>query len=637
MSLFCKRISIIAILIIIAFFPSLFAELSSIDDLDMYKWLSWSVGPTFKELFFPQATSGGYYRPLIVVSYLFDKHVWFLDTRLMHLDNLLFHLTNVLLVYYLAYKLLPQDDRQKSMLPLVSSLLFGLHPLTVESVAWISGRTDIMAGTFVLLSMVFLLRFRETGQISNLMLAFVVLIPGLLVKETPLAFLLGALFILSVRNADSNNISQAFDAPSGEIIRCALFASVAVVLLIATYSVWPVFICSLAYLFFETFRDRRAGKPFQATTLCMVIIGALLPIGLFLLIRKLVFTSNISSIGRTMKLIVDDLNYACQTFFGAAGFYVRKFFLPFPLNFAIREIDPLYNAAGVAVFFLCLYAIRRRSMNSALFLSGVCLFLPALPLSLGTITWTAYAERYIYMSISFWVLSFSLWEGWRIEAQKYRRIATACTTFLILVMGVCTFQRSMLWRTNLGLLGDTVKKSPGFKLIRVDYMTALIGRGDLEGAKEQYRTAQAIPSVGYMESLDFNMAAIHELEGNYGEAERLYNHILKKTSGKSATAYWNYIRYLQGRYIAARQRKDGSDSEAGTKLIENMEKLYRLNKDPMLLYRSGQLSLALGKCDDALRLFTDAEKAFPAQSEYVRISARLADSLASGRCRQERL
>lgn len=634
MSATAKQITVVTLLILLAFFPSLFAELCSVDDLDMYRWIAAS-DTSLKDLFFPQAASGGYYRPLLGVSYLFDKHIWFLDTRLMHFDNIFFHLANTLLVYYLACQMLPRGNKRISVLPLVSSLLFGLHPLTTESVAWISGRTDIMAGTFVLLSTVFLLRFHVTGKVFTLVPALLMLLPGLLVKETPLAFLLGALFILSARRADSIDTSCA---PRQEIVSCALLAGVAAVLLIITYSVWPVFVCSLMYLCYEALLDRRAGKPFRAKLMLLIAIGTALPIGLFFLIRKMVFTSSVSSVGNTIKLIMEDLNYACQTFFGTAGFYVRKFFLPFPLNFAIREIDPLYNAAGVVVFFLCLYAIRRRSMNTALFLAGVCLFLPSLPLSLGTITWTAYAERYVYMSTAFWALSISLWIGRKVAAEAhYGRIATVCTILLLVVMGVGTFQRNMLWRSNLTLLGDTVKKSPGFKPIRVDYMVALMGNGDLEAAKEQYRIAQTIPSVGYMESLDINMAALFLKEGKNDDAEKLYNKIIKKTSAKSAVAYGAYISYLNDEYAAAKQKKDGSYFVWGIKLVENMEKLYLLNKDPMLLYRAGQLSVAQGCCDDALRLFAAAAKAFPVKSEYSRFSTRLADSLASGGCRQEHL
>ncbi|HEX2768100.1 MAG TPA: hypothetical protein VHN12_02345 [Geobacteraceae bacterium] len=633
MSATTKRIAIASLLVVLAFFPSLFAEVCTVDDLDTYKWLM-SSNPTLKELFFPQATGGAYYRPLIGVSYLFDKYVWFLDTRLMHLDNILFHLANAMLVYYLAYLLLPRTERKKSLLPFVSSLLFGLHPITTESVAWISGRTDIMACTFVLLSAVFLLKFRETRKFPSLVLALLVLIPGLLVKETPLAFALGALFILSARSGDADETSWMNRTTCGEVAHCGAFAGVAVVLLIVTYNVWMVFLTGLAYLCYEIYRDRKAGKPFQTATAMMIAAGAALPIALFFLIRKLVFTSSISSIARTMKLILDDLNYACQTFFGAAGFYVKKFFFPFPLNLAIREIDPMYNAAGVAVFFLCLYSIRRRSMNTALFLAGVCLFLPALPLSLGTVTWTAYAERYMYMSTAFWALSLSLWGGRGAIERGYGRTATVCASLLLMIMGAFTFQRSMVWRTNLGLLCDTVTKSPGFKLIRVDYMIVLMGRGDLEGAKAQYRVANAIPSVGYMESLDINMAAIHVMEGKDDEAAKLYEQVIRKTRGKSAVAYWAYIAYLQGRYATALKENNGPAPALGAKLVENMEKLYQLNKDPMLLYRSGQLSLALGNCDEALRLFRESEKMFSAGSEHARFASRLVSGLEEGSCRQ---
>ena len=293
----------------------------------MYKWLVASE-PSFKDLFFPQASGGAYYRPLVGVSYLFDKYVWLLDTRLMHLDNLLFHLANALLVYYLAYQLLPRGERQKSYLPLISSLLFGIHPLTTESVAWISGRTDIMAGTFVLICTVFLIRFRETKKWSNLLLALLALIPGLLIKETPLAFVLGALFILSANKEDSIVSPSDFNTVRRDIVRCAAFAGVAIVLLIISYSIWPVFFCGLAYLCYEVVRDRKDGKTFQVMTLLVITLGTILPLALFFIIRKVVFTSSISSVGRTIKLIVDDLNYACQTFLARLDFmFANLYFL----------------------------------------------------------------------------------------------------------------------------------------------------------------------------------------------------------------------------------------------------------------------------------------------------------------------
>ena len=89
---------LVTLSIFCVFYPSLTAEICAVDDLGMYEWLATSP-PSFKDLFFPQASNGCYYRPLIGVSYLFDKYVWLMDTRLMHLDNILFHVFNTLLVY----------------------------------------------------------------------------------------------------------------------------------------------------------------------------------------------------------------------------------------------------------------------------------------------------------------------------------------------------------------------------------------------------------------------------------------------------------------------------------------------------------------------------------------------------------
>jgi protein O-mannosyl-transferase len=628
------KIVLLTLVIFIAFSPSLFAEICAVDDLDVYKWLSGS-DLTFKGLFFPQSSGGFYYRPLIGVSYLFDQKIWFLDTRLMHLDNIVFHLFNSLLVYYLASLIISRKDHRESLIPFFAALIFGVHPVVVESVAWISGRTDVMACTFVLLSTVSLLKYRETRNYWYLILAPFLLVPGVLFKETPLAFIIGALFILDARYDESGlNCGSEVKVCRGFAI-CALFAGISAVLMLVTYNVWLVLLLAVAYICQESFSVHREGRPIRKKYALLVVIATVLAGWIFFILRSIVFTSSVSSVSRTIKLIVDDLNYAFQTFLGASGFYVKKFFFPFPLNFAIREVDPLYNIAGVGILFLCLYLIRQRNVVDALFLSGICLFLPALPLSLGTVTWTAYAERYMYMSTAFWTIAVSVWI-WRYVIERgFERRSAFCATLLLIAMGAVTFQRSFTWRTNEALLCDTVKKSPAFRLVREAYMVALMGSGKLKEAKNEYLIASAIHTIGYKEALDINMAAIHVMEGRYDEASRLYEHIIQKTDGKSEVAYGAYIQFLNGLYATALKENKGSAPALGSKLIDNMGKLYKLNKDPMLLYRSGQLCLAMGRGEEALRLFRESKKKFSDMSEYARFASRLVSSLEEGRCRQE--
>lgn len=619
-----SRLAVVSLIILAVFSPAVFGELITVDDLDTYNWVK-NTPFTLKDLFFPAAQHGAYYRPLIGTSYLVDKYVWMLDTRWMHLENIVFHIFNALLIAYLVRQFLPKSERDQSLLPYVAALFFGLHPITSESVNWISGRTDVMACTFVLLSATFVMQYRGSRQGFWLVAAVLVLIPGLLFKETDFAFILGGAFIVLSRREEDDDV-PADTRNAG--VRAVAFTLLAIVLLVTTYRVEGVFAVAALYLFYELLLQRRTGTKFRTLPLLSSTVMGLLTVAAFLLVRRLLFTSSIVTIPNTITVMLGDINYTLQTFLGAAGFYVKKFFLPLPLNLAIREIDPFYNLVGTAVFFFCLFLIRRGTLLSAYFLAGVAMFLPALPLSLGTITWTAYAERYIYISAAFWSIAVVV-TAWHIFCHSgHRRLFAVSTGLLIVCWAVVSLQRSITWRSNLDLLHDTISKSPGFKTLRSDYMVALMNAGDLKGAKAQYAAARAIPSIGYMESLDINMAAILVTEGKFQQAQQLYEKIIRLTKGKSTTAYSCYASFLNERLADALNRHDDSAIRGiGRRLVECNKSLFSLNNDPQLLYRSGQLALVLGDKGAAEEFFTRAAKAFSPRSEYSRFALRLSERL----------
>ncbi|GAA4463192.1 tetratricopeptide repeat protein [Nemorincola caseinilytica] len=85
----------------------------------------------------------GNYHPLTILSYAIEYSFVRLDPWLYHLDNVLLHILVTILVYVFVQKL---TGRQVAAG--VTALLFGLHPMHVESVAWLSGRKDVLYGTF---------------------------------------------------------------------------------------------------------------------------------------------------------------------------------------------------------------------------------------------------------------------------------------------------------------------------------------------------------------------------------------------------------------------------------------------------------------------------------------------------------
>ena len=87
----------------------------------------------------------GNYHPLTVTSLALDYHFWRLDPKGYHITNVVLHVLNTLAVFILILLLTGSTE-----LSVITSLFFGIHPLHVESVAWVSGRKDVLYVLFYL-------------------------------------------------------------------------------------------------------------------------------------------------------------------------------------------------------------------------------------------------------------------------------------------------------------------------------------------------------------------------------------------------------------------------------------------------------------------------------------------------------
>ena len=113
----------------------------------------------------------GPYQPLSWASYDIDFLVWGLSPFGFHLTNVLLHSVNALLFYFLCLKLLAAAAGQEvkegaEELRLASgfaALCFALHPLRVESVAWVTERRDVLCGLFYLLALLWYITPRAAG------------------------------------------------------------------------------------------------------------------------------------------------------------------------------------------------------------------------------------------------------------------------------------------------------------------------------------------------------------------------------------------------------------------------------------------------------------------------------------------
>jgi hypothetical protein len=99
------------------------------------------------------------YAPLTILSFLFDHTLWGEKAQGYHALNVFLHLVNG----FLVYKLIVQLSGSR-LVGWATAAFFIVHPLQVETVAWISSRKGLLSATFMLLSMYYWLRPETTGR-----------------------------------------------------------------------------------------------------------------------------------------------------------------------------------------------------------------------------------------------------------------------------------------------------------------------------------------------------------------------------------------------------------------------------------------------------------------------------------------
>jgi protein O-mannosyl-transferase len=98
------------------------------------------------------------YHPLTILTYLFEYRFFEINPLPYHLTNVLLHLFNTWFVFLLAERL-----SGRKVTAIVVSLLFAVHPMHVESVAWVSERKDVLFSFFYLLSLLSYLSYLRYG------------------------------------------------------------------------------------------------------------------------------------------------------------------------------------------------------------------------------------------------------------------------------------------------------------------------------------------------------------------------------------------------------------------------------------------------------------------------------------------
>ncbi|MBI5468609.1 MAG: tetratricopeptide repeat protein [Deltaproteobacteria bacterium] len=441
------------------------------------------------------------WHPVTIISYAVDYSLWGLDPRGYHLVNNVFHALNASLVFVLTLRVAglagagkewPGRDRALGT-AFVASLLFGLHPLHVESVAWISERKDVLSAFFSILSVLAYLWYAAGKRDHGLVrysLTFVLL--ALAIMSKPMAVTMPVVFLI-------------LDFYPLERLRAPLKEPGRAILLLLEKV--PFFSLSLLSSVMTILAQSKA----------MPIEG----MGLVLHERILVATR-------------------------AVFFYLYKTVLPinlsplYPLTKGVTPFSFEYAVPAVAFIISAVSAIalRRHKWFAASWLYYVVTLLPVS--GVVQVGVQAAADRYTYMpSIPVFMLAGA---GLFAFIRKRRSHGRAIVLPVVLAAGVfialtgLTIKQTAVWKDGLTLWNRQVRNYPGHAVSYDNRAETyeLLGRD--EEALADYARAIAV-EPGFVDSYIYRGNLLNTL-GRHREAIKDFNEVIKR-GGAVAGAY-NY-------------------------------------------------------------------------------------------------
>ncbi len=468
----------IVLLCLIAFIPALAAGFVHWDDDDLLFSTTRYQEISPENLAWMWTTSyAGHFQPLTWLSYSLDFSWTGYAAFGYHLTNVVLHLVNTVLFYLLALRLIRRGvssrwhPKSKALYLAAgfAAALFSVHPLRVESVAWIAERRDVLCGVFYLLSLLCYVAYasaRVSGEQQ----------PRVTPKVTPCAglrlYYVAALvcFVLS------------------------LLAKASAVMLPVVFFVLDVY----------PLRRLGAGGRWRRSTVIPIIVEKLpfFIVALAISVRAIAAQREGGALYPLFEY--DSVSRLAQACYGLA-FYVWKTVVPvglgplYPLpardellgGMLLAGAATLLGLVGIALAIrrrfpivpaaLCVYAAQLLPV-SGLFQSGPQLV----------------ADRYSYLAC----LGFAMLGGagllWLLNSRHYwthrNTRAVAILTLSVVLSGLAhaTFNQAAYWDHPLTLWKQGVEVSPYSSIAHVNYADALAEAGEVRLAIQNYDRALRI-------------------------------------------------------------------------------------------------------------------------------------------------
>ena len=536
-------------------------------------------------------------RPLTDYTYAIDYAIGGLDPSAYHATGIVLHATTTVLVYVFAWltlglpSLAPRYGRARFAIALAAAALFAAHPLASETVAYISSRSESLAGMWYLVAVIAFIRARTTPAGTSVIWGFVI----------------------------------AFAGMAGAASKETVFT---------LFGVLPLYDWLLI-----------AGRDYRRMHYWLVLVplAPLVFVGLVLLIRAFGGQMSLGDYAATAGFVFDRFGPGqyLATQFGVILHYLRLTVLPFGQTFdydwplASGDAPLAVLVPMVVLIGLVVAAWRVRATQPlATFVAGWVMMTLALTSSIMPIADLA-VERRMYLPLVGLMLLAAAWlydacnrlpDEW---GQRRGLTYGLLIGGLVSVLAPLTWQRAELWGNAIALHEDGVRRAPGNPRTRLNLGVTYLNAGDsqraydtLLEAKRIYdrgESVQAFPRIGAF--IHYNLGAVMFARKDYDGAATQLERSLE----------------LGGQYLALRPMASmllsrvagqrGDWKEAVTRMSEALK--YR--EDPDWQVDLAQMKLKAGDRIGANMVIASTLKKYPDLPRALKMKERLAAEAAAAR------
>ena len=510
------------------------------------------------------------WHPLTWLSHMLDCQLYGLNPAGHHLTNVLLHTATVIVLFLVLRRMTGALWRSAFV-----AAVFAIHPLRVESVAWVAERKDVLSGLFFMLTIGAYVRYvRRPWSLARYGLVALLFALGLMCKP--------------------------------------MLVTLPVVLLLLDY--WPL----------QRVEPRKLSQLVLEKLPLLALSTAGCVVALLAQAEVIQSTGSFSLPMRIANALVACMDYLGQMVF-PAGLAVLY---PYPDN----GLPPWKVAlAGALLAGLSAVALWQRRKRPWLLIGWIWYLVMLLPvLGIIQVGEQAHADRYTYLpQIGIYVAVTWVAAEWRVSRVAYGGLMAGVLAALM----VCAWKQTAYWRDSETLWTRALACTTDNSVAHVNLGIALLQKGRVDDAITQYQEALQINPNDAEAHVNFGQALVRKgkaddaishyqkaLQIKPGIAEthfNLGNAFLQKGSVAEAIAQYQQALQINPNYAQARNNLGNALQQEGRmdEAISQYQGALQINPDYAEAHRNLGLALARkGRLDEAIPQFQQALKIRP---DYV--------------------